>query len=77
MNKITRAWNNLTGRYGDYHHPVPRWRRSVVSVVAFLVGVQVKIDALPYGASYERHLRVKGTNIDQECDLPRSEPEAV
>ena len=70
MNKITRAWNNLTGRYGYPDYPVPRWRRSVIAIVAFLVGVQVKIDSLPYGASYERHLRTKGTAPGGEFELP-------
>lgn len=65
MSPYTRMWNNLTGRYGDYRNPVARWRRSAVSIVGFLVGVQVKIDALPYGASYERHLKNKGLTVVQ------------
>ena len=70
MNKLIRAWNNLSGRFGDYHHPVPRWRRSVVAIAAFLAGVQVKIDGLPYGASFERHSRVKGVVPGEELGRP-------
>lgn len=70
MNGLTRMWNNLTGRYGYPDYPVPRWRRAVVATAAFLAGVHVKIDGLPYGASRECHLRVKGNQTGRDFGFP-------
>lgn len=70
MTKLTRHWNNLTGKYGFPSCRVPRWRLAMVSIAAFVAGVHVKIDGLPYGASYERHLKIKGSSESGEFQLP-------
>lgn len=61
---------NLTAKYADSWYPIPRWRRALLSTLAYTLGVQIKIGSYPYGASWGRHNRTRGNDTGHDYGPP-------